>query len=370
MSNDERPPSWSEQQPPPFVPPNAGGDTGWGEVQPAAAPQQQPDAQPGWSPPPAAPKPGVIPLRPLSVGDIMTGAIEYVRRDPGAVISISAAVGVLAAFVQLGFLAATSPHVTALLEGDPAKLTPQELMSALGSLGMLALASAAIAGILQVLGTGMLTHVMGRSAIGKHTTAGEAWQLVRPQAFRLIGATVLVALLSGAAFLLPIVPGVVLLTLGATGPGAALLVLGLGVSVVLGVWVSFELVLTTPTLALEDCGPLTAMRRSWHLVRGGFWRTLGIVFVGTLLGQAVGSVAAVPFTLIGGGGGGELDTLAVFSAAIGGMVTILVALPFVAGVTALVYIDRRIRTEGLATKLASAAASGEGGAGPSNGSPF
>ena len=57
-----------------------------------------------------------------------------------------------------------------------------------------------------------------------------------------------------------------------------------------------------------------------------------------------------------------------------GMVTVLVALPFVAGVTTLVYIDRRMRVEGLATTLTAssdiadptAAITPPGPAGPAN----
>ena len=117
---------------------------------------------------------------------------------------------------------------------------------------------------------------------------------------------------------------------------------------------SFSLILTTVSLALEDCGPITAMKRSWRLVRGGFWRTLGIVLVGSIVGQAVGSIAAVPFSVVGSASG-ELTTAATFATAMAGMVTVLVALPFVAGVTTLVYIDRRMRVEGLATTLTASA---------------
>src|SRR3984885_11885612 len=60
---------------------------------------QQPYGQPGyglpqyggspygqWTPP--APKPGVIPLRPLSVGEILDGAFTAVRRNPKATLGL------------------------------------------------------------------------------------------------------------------------------------------------------------------------------------------------------------------------------------------------------------------------------------------
>ena len=40
----------------------------------------------GWGPPPAAPKPGVIPLRPLGIPELLDGAITAVRRYPKAIL--------------------------------------------------------------------------------------------------------------------------------------------------------------------------------------------------------------------------------------------------------------------------------------------
>ena len=336
----EPPPGWSSQQPPPF----------------GAQPDPQPPQDGAWAPPPPAPQPGVVPLRPLRMGEIMTGAIEYVRRYPRAVISISAAVGVAAAFVQLAFLGTSASELDAALTSDPATLTPEQLLDLLVTLGTLTAVSAAVAGVLQVLGTGMLAHVMGRAVIGRATTAGEAWALVRPQILRLLAATILVSVMVSVAIGVPLVPGVLLLATGATEAGALALLVGSAVALALGVWVSFSLIFTTVALALENAGPITAIKRSWRLVRGGFWRTLGIVMVGSIVGQAVGSIAAVPFSLFGSATG-ELTTAATFATAMAGMVTVLVALPFVAGVTTLVYIDRRIRVEGLATTLTTAGAS-------------
>lgn len=352
--DEQRPPGWSDDQPPPFQQ----SEDGWQPL-----PPQQPPPGPGagqpptpgnaWTPPPAAPKPGVIPLRPLLVGEIMTGAIDYVRREPRTVISISAMVGVVAAFVQLLVLAYTSTDLSTLPSDATEQIDPSQLVGILTSLAVLFGITAAVSAALQIFGTGMLTHVMGRSVIGQRTSVGEAWKLVRPQLLRLIAATLLVGLVGLVAVALPLVPGLLLMLAGQGLLGGILLGVGSVGALVLGVWVTFSLVLTTPALALEDLGPVRAMKRSWRLVRGAFWRTLGIVLVGTIVGQAVGSIAASPFSLIAGNG--DLTTWSVFGLALAGLVSTLVALPFIAGVTALVYIDRRIRTENLATVLNAAA---------------
>ncbi|MCB9412970.1 MAG: glycerophosphoryl diester phosphodiesterase membrane domain-containing protein [Actinobacteria bacterium] len=354
MSDDPQapPPGWSDDQPPPY---RAGGSSdadGWGSA--ADSGRAAGGSGSAWSPPPPAPKPGVIPLRPLGVGEIMAGAIDYVRREPRTVIAVAAMVGVVAAFVQLILVATTSSELAAIPTEDPSQLEPEQLVGAVVTVVTVAVVTSAVAGVLQIFGTGMLTHVMGRAVVGRSTSIAEAWELVRPQLLRLIGATILVGLAVALVVIVPLAPGVAVLSGGMLELGGVLLFFGAIAAVVLGLWVTFGLILTTPVVALEDSNPIVAMKRSWRLVKGAFWRTLGIVLLGSIVAQAVGSIAASPFTLLGGAGG-EITTWSVFGLAIAGMITTLVALPFVAGVTALVYIDRRIRTENLAPVLQAAA---------------
>ena len=72
---------------------------------------------PGYPPQPMALQPGVIPLRPLTLGDIFNGAIRYIRANPKATLGLTAAVVVIAQTivlaVQIGPLAATG-HFGAL----------------------------------------------------------------------------------------------------------------------------------------------------------------------------------------------------------------------------------------------------------------
>jgi len=327
-------PGWSAQQPAPY---------GTGH-------SSQPDDR--WRPPPPAPQPGVIPLRPLQVGEILGAAIEYVRRNPAAVIGVSAMVGVIAALSQLAVLAFGSERLrTAQL--DPATVTLDQVMPLVWTIAGMALAQGIIIGILQVMGSGMLAHIVGRSTIGKHTSFAQSWQLVRPQLVRLVLATVLVGLFVGGAAVLPILPGLALITTVGGPISVVVLIIGIVIATATAVWVSFTLVLSTTAIALENCGAWQGLKRSASLVRGAFWRTLAVVLLGTIVGQAVGAIVAAPLTFIGSGGG-ELSTGSLFAMALGTMVTMVVALPFISGVTALVYIDRRMRTDNLAELLLAA----------------
>lgn len=286
------------------------------------------------------------------MAEIITGAVDYVRRYPKPVIGISAIVGLGAAFGQLAVLATGYGELEAL--SDPESVTPEQLLQLAGNLLVVAVIQAMVIGILQVLGTGMLAHIMNRAAIGQATTFEQAWSLVRPQILRLIAASLLVGLVVIAAVAVPLIPGGLALAVGAGELGAGLMGLGALVSIALAIWLSFRLVLTTPAVALENTGVGTGLRRSWQLVGGAFWRTLGIVLLGVVLGQAVGTIAAAPFNLFAGATA-ELSTGSVFALALSGMVTMLVALPFIAGVTTLVYLDRRMRAENYEVQLQQAA---------------
>src|ERR671918_262293 len=71
--------------------------------EPADADGGQPP-YPGWSTrqPPAAVKPGVIPLRPLGVGEILDGAVTTIRRNPGPMLGLSAIVAIVTQLLGLG----------------------------------------------------------------------------------------------------------------------------------------------------------------------------------------------------------------------------------------------------------------------------
>ncbi len=76
----------------------------------------------------------------------------------------------------------------------------------------------------------------------------------------------------------------------------------------------------------------------------------------------------MPFQFIGGfdsftGGSeiGTISTLSLFGSTLGAIVGGTLTAPFTAGVTALLYIDRRMRIEGLDLELARSAATQPGG---------
>jgi galactitol-specific phosphotransferase system IIC component len=119
-------------------------------------------------------------------------------------------------------------------------------------------------------------------------------------------------------------------------------------------------------VVLEHEGPARSLARSWRLVQRSFWRVFGISLLAGLIVVVTAAVLQIPFTLIAGATGGGNAYLpgttgsfaGVVISAIGSIVAGAVARPISAGVAVLLYVDLRMRREGLDLALQTAAASG------------
>lgn len=101
--------------------------------------------------------------------------------------------------------------------------------------------------------------------------------------------------------------------------------------------------LTVPILLVEHIGPWQAVLRSVELVRPQLVRVVGLVFVAALLLAVVGGVLGVltvPFVFIGG-------LVAQVATAVISLVSQVIVVPFQANIALLLYVDARVRAEGL-----------------------
>jgi hypothetical protein len=354
------PQGWAEHPPAPPPPP----PPGWG--QPPPAPGAWTNAAPyGWTPTyvQQAPKPGVIPLRPLGVGELLDGAFTTIRRYPAATLGLSALVMLFVETVQLlvtywllhGVAADTSTAVSD--NGDYAA----RMLAVDGVVLVVTL-------VATVLLTGMITTVIGQAVLGRPMGISDAWERTRPLLLRLIGTTIAVFVISLLAAVAAAVPGGVILVLGIAAGSDAVLVFGVVVmclgAVVGVIYVGNLLVMTTPALVLEKLTLGRALSRSRALVRGSWWRVFGILLLSQLIASVIGGVLGVPFQIAGGLGsilsgnvGDQFHFVPLLLTGIGGLLSGTVVRPFSAGVTALLYIDRRMRAEALDLTLQQAAAS-------------
>ncbi|BBZ50633.1 hypothetical protein H7H82_08445 [Mycobacterium heidelbergense] len=335
--------------PPPgyAAPPNYGPPPGYG------APRGQPQLMPG------AAKPGIIPLRPLTLSEIFNGAVGYIRANPRATLGLTATVVVL---MQILSLIATVGPLTAF-----GRLTTDRPDEPSGGVVVTWMASMAAGLLVTWLGgmllSGMLTVIVGRAVFGSPITIGETWAKIRGRLLPLLGLALLEAAVVAALFgLVAVIVG----ALAAVGNAAAAVLLGFPlvlVVIALAVYL-YTVVLFAPVLiVLERLPVIDAITRSFALVRNGFWRVLGIRALTFLVASVVANAVAAPFSIVGQvmlagqtSTGAVLLSTAIVS--IGGAIGQIITAPFNAGVIVLLYTDRRMRAEAFDLVLQSGAAGG------------
>jgi hypothetical protein len=137
--------------------------------------------------------------------------------------------------------------------------------------------------------------------------------------------------LSRAGGVLPVLIGTVLLySLG--------VVVGVIALIVPGIYLAVRWYVATQSVVAEELGPVEALRRSGELVRGQWWRVLGISLAVGLLGAVAGGVAALPV--------GALAAVANSGAllVLGNVIADSVILSFTALAATLLFFDLRART--------------------------
>jgi hypothetical protein len=346
--------------PGPSAPPQAA--PGWNTRPGQSAPGGQTPGGPnpyGWSAP-RSPRPGVIPLRPLSVGELLDGAVTTVRRHWRTALTLSLGIAVVD---QAGAIASEL-----LVNGRTGAST--QLLTLLARMPVLLL--------LNALATALLTVVVSRAVLGRPVTAGDAWRDARPRLLQLLGLTVLTTLMSAGVVLLGFTPLLGYRAGGSGTPGTEALLAFVGLlTVPVAGWLLIRYSLAGPALMLEKQGVVTALSRSRRLVRGSWWRVFGIVLLSKVLSVVIGMVLLIPARFIGLVlGFGSVDSLEdpgkqsigmLVVVAVAGIIASALTTPFMAAVGVLVYIDQRIRREALDIELARAAGLPEQGGTDRNG---
>ena len=342
--------------PPPTYPP-----PGYGPYPPPSYP-----AAPGYAlpsgyrsaPPPgsAIRKPGIIPLRPLSLSDIFNGAAAYIRTNVKATLGLTAIIVVSTQIITL--IAAAGPLAAA---GRLTTAPADELTGGDVTAWLLAAALAGLVGWLAgVLLSGMLTAVVGRAVFGSTIGPGETWAKIRGRLTALIG---LVALESVGLIILSGLVGLTIAAVAAAGSAAAAILIGLPLTLAsMASVVYFYTVLSfAPVLiVLERLPVIDAITRSFTLVRNSFWRILGIRVLTWVVVVLIAGAIAAPFNFVGhllvAPSGWSLVGATV--GAVGSAIGRILTAPFSAGVVALLYTDRRIRAEAFDLVLQTGAAGG------------
>ncbi len=363
---------------PAFAPPGAG-PAGVAAPQPAYA---APDT-PGNSAPTAsgysqastwswAPKPGIIPLRPLTITDLFSGSFSALRKNPSVLFGFTIIVMTVVALLSLAGTMLPLFSFTSLMSND---LDPQASSKALLDSAYLSVVSTIVGYIALLAGSflagtvldGVLSVAVSQLVIGKKITFKQSWALVKPRLWSMLGASFLSMLAVGSPLLVLVILFFMSLY---SWPGSDAffslfgLLLALALPVVLVSYVISIRFLYAPICAvLEEKGPIEAVKRSWALTSGSFWVTLGRVilinvvvgFIAGMIVQIIGVIAAIfMFTILS-------DPSNVWSTIIlYGVISALqmlaysLVVPILAAYQTLMYVDEKIRKENFAPLLAHA----------------
>lgn len=340
-------------------------------VPPVAAPPQPQYGQPQYGQPqygqpqygapagyvPAPIQRGIVPLRPLSLGEIYDGAFRSVRANPRVMFGFSALVVagscIIGGLLWYLLVPTLSSWLGSALPEDSAYDPYSGLETSASMLGVYALMPfLLLAGV--ILG-GVLTVSVSRSVIGQKVSVSELWS----RYWRRVGLVVVASILIGLGQVVAWALFFGLVVLAGTASAGLAVLLGVfgGIGLlVANVWFTIRILFVPPVLMLENLRFWESIGRAWRLTRGSFWRIFGIWLLAQVITYIASQILSVPLSL--------LSVFFVSDMASGGFIALMTvtmaisyALPavFIAAVVALQYIDVRIRKEGLDVQLSRAA---------------
>ncbi|MET1017574.1 MAG: hypothetical protein ABWX76_12185 [Leifsonia flava] len=348
------------------------GQPAWGRPDWQQPGMQQPVmGTPGWTPPP---KPGIIPLRPLSFGTLLGAPFQMLKRNPKATFGSAL---LIQGIVGVATIAAIVPFTLWIVgRVDNASVEDQSEVIA-GSVGLGILVGVvlfAVSLLASALLQGVIVLEAARATLGEKLTLGALWKRVLPRVLPLVGWLLLLGIgfTLALAFLVLIAVLIFAQGEGFLGLGIAYSVLaGIGL-LVLSVWIYTKTLLVPCAIVLERLGILAAVRRSWVLVRGAFWKVFGVNLLVAVIVNTIAQIVTAPLSILVGfgttildpNGSGDQVAFLVITNGLVLLVTIIigaVASVVQSGTIAFLYIDRRIRTEALDLDLQRAVEARESG---------
>ncbi|MGR0320209.1 hypothetical protein [Agromyces sp. ZXT2-3] len=302
----------------------------------------------------------------MGFGTLLWAPFRTLRRNPapvfgtGLVVQLASAVATAAVFVPFLVLA------IGRIESASADDLDAVLSGTIGWLILLALVPIAVGVVAGAFLQGVMVVEVASGTLGEKLGFGALWRRAAGRIGPLIGWTLLVSVVVLAVVAL--VVGIIVVTaLIAPDPvtvlGVVLVVLLLLAGIaVLGAWLGTKLALVPSVIVLERAGIAQSVRRSWQLTTGYFWRTFGLILlVGLIVSTVAQTVVQVPTlggtilaVILDPTAGATYEAITISTTVISTVLSILIgAIVAVvqAGLIAVIYIDLRMRSEGLDLEL-------------------
>lgn len=282
---------------------------------------------------------GLVPLRPLTVSDVLDQPFVLLRADLRLLLLLTGLVVVpvqlVSAYLQRGAFGGLG---FGQIFADPVGAQVALETGATGTFSALGVAGVAAIFFLPLV-NGLVARLAVSRVLGEDVDGPAVLRSALGRWPALIGVTVL----AGIATYGPLAVGVALI---ATGQVAVAVVGGLVLLVAVPVGVACYVLFAVAQVAvmIERLGPVAALRRSLTLVRPRVWTVLGVLLLAALVASLVQSAlsglpSAAAFFI-----GFDVGWLLL---ALGGSAAALVVTPYAALVATMVYLDARVRTEAL-----------------------
>jgi Membrane domain of glycerophosphoryl diester phosphodiesterase len=302
----------------------------------------------------------------LTLGTLLGAAFQVLRRNPRPMFGFSLALTGLifiVTFLVVGLVAFFSFSRVTSATGEDAEAI------AAGATATIIL-SALVPVVLSIVVTAILQSIVvlevARGTVGEKLKLGGLWRAAKGRIGAVVGWALL---LTGAAVaalaVLSLVIGLIIAFGGTAGIviGVILGLLAAGGAAVVWFWLGTRLCLVPSALMLERLPLRAAITRSWSLTTGYFWKTLGIQLLVSVIVQTVASIIALPLQAVIVLGSslinpnGDETGLAVGVVVLNILVSVVavvfgaIAAVIQSSTTALIYIDIRMRREGLDLEL-------------------
>ena len=354
----------------------------YGAIPPHAGPPgPYPGPPPGWGGWMPPPRPGVIPLAPLGLGDILGGAFTTIGRHWKQLLGMAlAAYGmalvVVGTVIGVAYLA-LSDRLHRVLDSD-ASSGWDDVWPLLLAFGAVYLVGLFVMLVANALIYASCPAVLQDAVLGRPSTFGTIWRRSVRRVWSVLGAVLLTGLIVAVPILLmgmaffSLFLSIMAITLDEGGGGYGWLsligTLGMLATTPLAVWLWVKFSLAPAAAVFEGQGTIAAMTRSSRLVDGAWWRIFGISLLAALMAGLAGFIIELPFSFANMFAPGLTQDVSSSGAALTALIVLMLfsllssligqilTAAFPQLVVSLLYVDQRIRKENLGPGLAEAAA--------------
>jgi hypothetical protein len=257
----------------------------------------------------------------MTAGDILDGAVAILKARPRLVLGVIAVLvvpyNVIVAYLQRDLLGGAG------LEEIFSNPSLGVVAADSESNGNAALVSLVLGPMVLSLAGVAIGHLVASWYAGADPSTGDVLRRLGRRSGVAVVAFVIVHVAELAGFVLLFLPGL------------AVMALSVG---------------SSPLIGAEDAGPFTSVARAWRLAGRRFFPVLGLTLLTGLVVSVIGQVLIFLPTTIALAVGDDLGWLLL---AVGGSLAGIVTTALQAGTASLIYLDLRVRTEGLDIELAA-----------------